>query len=161
MVFSCWYSGKLAVHPYRNLICNIGFSKDATHTRDVKSIFANRPLEEMHFPLVHPERVWRCSRTTSKRSVVRSASQSDTNCGMFERFCTGGQIRLHGVRARRPQIANNLGDGCFSNWRQARALCHVIHQSLAPGKVQKIGISKKLGDNRTHGSISACELGPR
>ena len=59
MVFSCWYSGGLAVHPYRNLICNIGFSKDATHTRDVKSIFANRPLEEMHFPLVHPERVWR------------------------------------------------------------------------------------------------------
>ena len=59
MTFSCWRAGVLAVHPYRNLVRNIGFGDDATHTRDWNSVFANMPTYEMPFPLVHPHRVQR------------------------------------------------------------------------------------------------------
>jgi hypothetical protein len=59
MTFSCWHSGGLSVHPRRNLISNIGFGSDATHTRDLGSVFANLPVQEMAFPLVHPKRVER------------------------------------------------------------------------------------------------------
>jgi hypothetical protein len=56
MTFSCWRAGAFAVHPSRNLISNIGFAEDATHTRDRASVFANMPVHEMSFPLVHPDR---------------------------------------------------------------------------------------------------------
>jgi glycosyltransferase involved in cell wall biosynthesis len=59
MTFSCWRVGALAVHPFRNLVRNIGYGEDATHTRDQNSIFANMPTHEMPFPLVHPDRVQR------------------------------------------------------------------------------------------------------
>ena len=58
-VFSCWRAGALAVHPDRNLVTNAGFGPDATHTRDVRSIFANMPVRAMSFPLIHPEKVER------------------------------------------------------------------------------------------------------
>jgi hypothetical protein len=59
MTFSCWRAGALAVHPSKNLVRNIGFTEDATHTRDRPSVFANMPVHEMSFPLVHPDRVER------------------------------------------------------------------------------------------------------
>jgi hypothetical protein len=59
MTFSCWRAGALAVHPYRNLVRNIGFGDDGTNTRDRNSIFAQMPIHEMSFPLVHPDRVQR------------------------------------------------------------------------------------------------------
>jgi hypothetical protein len=36
-----------------NLISNIGFSRDGTHTLE-DSPFANLPTETMQFPLIHP-----------------------------------------------------------------------------------------------------------
>lgn len=44
----------LAVTPFRNLARNIGFSADATHTKDANASDANLPLEQMGFPLKHP-----------------------------------------------------------------------------------------------------------
>lgn len=51
--FACWVQNGLTVLPQTNLISNIGFGKDATHTQAM-SIFAELPVEEMGFPLVHP-----------------------------------------------------------------------------------------------------------
>lgn len=53
---TCWCESMLSVVPRANLISNIGFGPDATHTRTV-SRYANRPTVPMPFPLVHPRLV--------------------------------------------------------------------------------------------------------
>jgi hypothetical protein len=52
-LFACWIQSGLAVVPTVNLISNIGFSRDGTHTLE-DSPFANLPTETMQFPLIHP-----------------------------------------------------------------------------------------------------------
>jgi hypothetical protein len=52
-VFANWLEGRLSVTPSVNLISNIGFGPDATHTV-VSGDLANMPVEEMSFPLIHP-----------------------------------------------------------------------------------------------------------
>lgn len=50
-----WSQGMLAVLPDVNLISNIGFSLDATHTHGSSSIYADMKVSPMIFPLRHPE----------------------------------------------------------------------------------------------------------
>ncbi|MDD1703325.1 MAG: hypothetical protein LUQ31_10140, partial [Methanoregula sp.] len=52
--FSCWIQGMLCIMPETNLISNIGFGGDSTHTHDGKSPFANLPKAPVQFPLSHP-----------------------------------------------------------------------------------------------------------
>ena len=52
-VLAVWRTGGLSLAPYRNLISNIGFGADATHTKG-SSLWASLPLAPMPFPLVHP-----------------------------------------------------------------------------------------------------------
>lgn len=56
MVFSCWREQALSVQPRYNLVRNIGFGANSTHTDDARSLFANMPIGPMTFPLVHPDR---------------------------------------------------------------------------------------------------------
>ena len=53
--FSCWINDGLSILPNINLVSNIGFGSEATHTFDGESPIANLPLAEMSFPLQHPE----------------------------------------------------------------------------------------------------------
>lgn len=46
--------GSLVISPTQNLISNIGFGKDATHTHDNKSERQNMKRQEFNQPLVHP-----------------------------------------------------------------------------------------------------------
>ncbi len=56
-VMSSWLAGGLAIVPEVNLVTNVGFRADATHTRDDDlSPFANMPTRPMRFPLRHPGR---------------------------------------------------------------------------------------------------------
>ncbi len=52
-LFSCWIQNGLAILPNVNLVSNIGFDKNATHTT-VKSNFTNVARKKMIFPLQHP-----------------------------------------------------------------------------------------------------------
>lgn len=52
-VFANWVEGRLSILPSVNLISNIGFGVDATHTTGTSPL-ANLPTEPMQFPLVHP-----------------------------------------------------------------------------------------------------------
>lgn len=52
-VMACWLNSMLAVTPNINLIRNIGFGKDATHTIS-SSVYADRPTGTIKFPLRHP-----------------------------------------------------------------------------------------------------------
>lgn len=57
-VFACWAGGGLAAVPGQNLVTNLGFGPEATHTRR-PSPLSGLPVGELRFPLVHPERVER------------------------------------------------------------------------------------------------------
>jgi hypothetical protein len=52
-VFACWMQSALCVLPNVNLVSNIGFGTDATHTGGSTKV-ARLPAEEMPFPLEHP-----------------------------------------------------------------------------------------------------------
>jgi len=50
---ACFSEGSISIMPNINLISNIGFGENATHTFG-ESIYANLPTVEMNFPLTHP-----------------------------------------------------------------------------------------------------------
>jgi hypothetical protein len=53
-MFSAWSHGGLTALPSVNLVSNIGFGEQATHTQRHDASKANLRLEEMVFPLKHP-----------------------------------------------------------------------------------------------------------
>lgn len=56
-VFACLKQGALTASPNLNLVSNIGFGPDATHTTDLGSGLANMPVYPMRFPLRHPSAI--------------------------------------------------------------------------------------------------------
>jgi hypothetical protein len=52
--FACWAQNGLAILPNGNLVSNIGWGEEATHTRDRNNPAANLPTESLQFPLDHP-----------------------------------------------------------------------------------------------------------
>ena len=54
--FACWRTGAFTAVPNVNLVSNIGFGRDSSHTR-VRSPLADVPTRAMRFPLDHPDRV--------------------------------------------------------------------------------------------------------
>ncbi len=51
--FACWLQSGLTVLPNVNLVSNIGFGTEGTHTTDSRNSLANLPVEKMCFPLKH------------------------------------------------------------------------------------------------------------
>ncbi|MDO8445565.1 MAG: glycosyltransferase family 2 protein [Deltaproteobacteria bacterium] len=58
--FACWVQSGLSILPSVNLVSNIGFGHEATHTKG-ESRFANMKTEAMNFPLAHSPLVVRDS----------------------------------------------------------------------------------------------------
>ncbi|BAZ45772.1 hemolytic protein HlpA-like protein [Chondrocystis sp. NIES-4102] len=52
-LFACWVQNGLSIVPNVNLVSNIGFGLDGTHTLEDGS-FANLSTSAMRFPLIHP-----------------------------------------------------------------------------------------------------------
>jgi hypothetical protein len=52
--FLCWIQGRVCILPNTNLLSNIGFGQNGTHTTGVNSPFANMPKNPVQFPLEHP-----------------------------------------------------------------------------------------------------------
>lgn len=52
-MLSCWLQNGLCVVPARNLVRNIGFGRDSTHTK-VDPGYGRVPVQGMEFPLRHP-----------------------------------------------------------------------------------------------------------
>ncbi|MBK1648839.1 glycosyltransferase family 2 protein [Rhabdochromatium marinum] len=53
-IYSCWTGGGLTILPGVNLVRNIGFSDDATHTKKSYPILSNLVEQEMSLSLRHP-----------------------------------------------------------------------------------------------------------
>ncbi|MET4560707.1 hypothetical protein ABIA69_001851 [Lysinibacillus parviboronicapiens] len=52
--FSCWYYRGKTILPKKNLVSNIGFGENATHTNSENKLLGNLPVHKMDFPLKHP-----------------------------------------------------------------------------------------------------------
>jgi hypothetical protein len=52
-VFANWIEGRLSITPAVNLISNIGFGENSTHTK-ANSVFSEMKVEEIGFPLKYP-----------------------------------------------------------------------------------------------------------
>jgi hypothetical protein len=59
VVFMLWTQSQFSIAPNRNLVSNIGFGADSTHTKDASDRFSLMPSEKMVFPLVHPHLICR------------------------------------------------------------------------------------------------------
>lgn len=57
-VFANWIEGRLSILPTVNLISNVGFDQNATHTTGASDL-ANLPVTPMKFPLSHPVGVFK------------------------------------------------------------------------------------------------------
>jgi hypothetical protein len=55
-VFTIWRQSGLSITPNVNLVSNIGFGSDSTHTREAHPL-ATLAIEKMIFPLEHPSRM--------------------------------------------------------------------------------------------------------
>ena len=53
--FACWREAAVTCLPRVNLISNLGFGTDATHTVTAENTLANLPTEAIQLPLVHPQ----------------------------------------------------------------------------------------------------------
>jgi len=88
LAFACLVNGGLCVVPDRNLVTNIGFGVDATHTRK-KNKQAEVPLEAMEFPLHHPPFVLRdvyADELTENAHFSQRLLSADTP-GKLLRYC--------------------------------------------------------------------------
>lgn len=52
--FACWVRGSYSIVPTKNLVSNIGFGIDATHTVWTKSKSNSIPTQPIQFPIYHP-----------------------------------------------------------------------------------------------------------
>lgn len=57
--FTKFYKNGLSIIPSKNLIINIGFGDNATHTKGKKSSLTFRELSDIKFPLKHPKLITR------------------------------------------------------------------------------------------------------
>ena len=55
---ACYAQNGLCLVPEKNLITNIGFGEDATHTQKIEPIFANLKGNSIKFPLRHPKYIY-------------------------------------------------------------------------------------------------------
>lgn len=59
LTFTLWFKGKLTIIPNINLISNIGFGVEATHTKKINR-YANIQASTILFPLDHPNMISIC-----------------------------------------------------------------------------------------------------
>lgn len=58
-VYTSWKNNGLSIEPNVNLVSNIGFGEESTHTRDMDSELANMNVLDLIFPLNHPNSIER------------------------------------------------------------------------------------------------------
>jgi hypothetical protein len=67
-IFASWMEGWVSVMPSVNLISNIGWGPDATHTFGGGDL-GNMAVENISFPLIHPQGVYRNTRADKSNEI--------------------------------------------------------------------------------------------
>lgn len=57
LVFSAWLQGGISIRSSVNMIENIGFGSDATHTKEDNQLISGRKHQKLEFPLKHPDKI--------------------------------------------------------------------------------------------------------
>ena len=83
-LFACWAHSGLSILPSTNLISNIGFDEDATHTQKNDDERAYVPTVEMTFPLRHPPYMVRD--TESDRKILEQFLFRPSSAGLYYRL---------------------------------------------------------------------------
>lgn len=78
-LYSCWVQNGLTILPNVNLVANIGFGPQASHTKNVRSIYSNMPTGCLEVPLKHP------------RGVIRQKAADDFT---FKKHFCRSQVRF-------------------------------------------------------------------
>jgi hypothetical protein len=84
--FACVANGGLAVNPNVNLVSNIGFAEDSTHTQADTENLSNIPASEIELPLRHPvstERDVECDARTAARFFTDPEDPASTGQPRF------------------------------------------------------------------------------
>ena len=53
-ILACWLQQGLSIHPRSNLVSNLGFGAESTHTQNQESPWADLPTKSLDFALKHP-----------------------------------------------------------------------------------------------------------
>lgn len=86
----CYAQNGLSIVPEKNLMINIGFNQDSTHTKKMNPVFENQQIEQLVFPLRHPRFVYADSRPERflDKKIYRSLSLK-SRCMYFLRQLKG------------------------------------------------------------------------
>src|SRR5208337_4748513 len=78
----CYAQNGLCIVPEKNLVTNIGFGEDATHTHSMNPLFANLSVHPLEFPLRHPQFVYADSRPErALEKQINCVLPFKTRCG--------------------------------------------------------------------------------
>lgn len=78
---ACWLQNGLSIRPNANLVINVGFNKDATHTTK-PTPYAIHNIEELKLPLNHPDLV-----TRDVQADRLLEEKFFTSSSLFNRIC--------------------------------------------------------------------------
>ena len=119
LVFSSWLHGALSVRPKVNMITNIGFGNDATHTDHNSALFASST--DIHFPLVHPKLI------ATEDSVEKRIDWVSFS-GMDKRILEGLRSKIKQTREK--ELPKILHISTYDEFGGAARAAQRIYQSL-------------------------------
>jgi hypothetical protein len=136
-LFAGWLNNQLSILPNQNLITNIGFGDNATHTKNDTAI-TNLPLEEVNFPLSHPNFVIRDARTDQLQdSICYNISYddySDTQITEYYKTLWLDTLILHG-KGITQYLNKDIENVCIFG---AGKLGEYLYKDLSMGNVKTI-----------------------
>ena len=92
-LFSCWTQGGLTCIPKTNLVSNVGFGPDSTHTTDESSWISNFLVVDLEFPLRHPPLICR-DIEADRRDQINVFGSTHTPRPWIERVLRSGVRRI-------------------------------------------------------------------
>lgn len=91
LTFKFWLDDRLSIIPAVNLVSNVGFGPQATHTKQAGSTLDSLPVSRMEFPLNHPPLVARDAQADARTQVsLFTFTTKQAFCWMVKNMLTGG-----------------------------------------------------------------------
>ena len=79
VVYLTFTQAMLSIYPARNLISNIGFREDATHTTSHGSVLANLKTDDLILPIRYPKFILPNHEAESDRKKIEGIGLKDVN----------------------------------------------------------------------------------
>jgi hypothetical protein len=93
-VFQLFLNKGVSINPRVNLVSNIGFGKNSTHTASATSSFANMQTSALSFPLKHPQKIDICIEADNQTASMHYISKDNSIFHRWKRSFTKRYTRL-------------------------------------------------------------------